>query len=166
MKSFVALDVETANYSKSSVCSIGCVKVIEGKIADTFYSLVHPTPNWYARKCMEVHGLSDDDTWDAPPFDAVWRDVIRFADGLPFVAHNAQFDYGCISAACQIYQLEPPSPFYCTLVAARQKIPRYVLPSKGLASLCDFFGIPLDNHHNALADAEACAKLAIVLEEV
>ncbi|MDO5394805.1 MAG: exonuclease domain-containing protein [Bacteroidales bacterium] len=163
MDNFIAIDVETANYSPSSICAVGCVKIIDGEIADEFYSLVHPEPDWYLRRFTEIHGLNDDDTWNAPPFDAVWHRITAFAEGLPFVAHNAQFDHKCISEACRVYQLEPPLPFLCTLKAARKQIPRYVCPSKSLPALCTFFGIDFTNHHNAAADAYGCAMLAKIL---
>ncbi len=57
----------------------------------------------------------------------------------------------------------PDYPFYCTLQKARRTIPRQMCRSYALPSLCDFFGIPFYDHHNALADAEAAAKLAKVL---
>lgn len=163
MDNFIALDVETANYSPSSICSIGCVKVRDGLIVDTFYSLVHPEPDWYVRRFTAIHGLSDDDTWNAPTFDIVWRQLDEWREGLPIVAHNAQFDYGCCAAATRIYQLEPPPRFHCTLLAARRKLSRTVCPSKSLPNLCEFFGIPFDHHHNALCDAEGCAKLAMII---
>lgn len=164
MNDFVAIDVETANYSSSSICSVGCVKVRDGIITDTFYSLVHPEPDWYLRRFTEIHGLSDEDTWDAPPFDEVWARVLDFSEGLPFVAHNAAFDNKCIIEACRVYGIEPPERrFLCTLVAARRQISRMACPSKSLPSLCNFFGITFTNHHDALADAEGCAKLAMIL---
>lgn len=164
MDNFVAIDVETANYNRSSICSIGCVKVRDGVIVDSFYSLVHPEPDWYVSRFTDIHGLSDDDTYNAPPFDRVWQQVLNFSEGLPFVAHNAVFDYGCIKEACKVYRLEPPeNPFLCTLVAARKKIPRFACPSKSLPYLCQFFGITFNDHHNALADAEGCAKIAMIL---
>ncbi len=163
MDNFVAIDVETANANRSSICAIGAVKVRDGVIVDSRYSLVNPEPNWYSRFCTAVHGLTDADTWDAPPFGTVWQQWAEWLEDLPLVAHNARFDAACIREACRIYRLEPPEPFLCTLEAARRSIPRMVLPSKSLDSLCDFFGISLERHHNALDDAEACAKLAIIL---
>lgn len=47
MKNFVAIDFETANFTKSSICSIGIVIVKNGEVVDNFYSLVRPTPNYY-----------------------------------------------------------------------------------------------------------------------
>ena len=163
MDNFIAVDVETANNERTSICAVGAVKVIGGIIVDRKYSLVCPEPNWYASFCTRVHGLTDEDTWNAPSFGTVWKEWADWMGGLPLVAHNAPFDSGCIKAACRMYGLEPPAEFYCTLAAARKSIPRSSCPSKSLDMLCDFFGIPLKNHHNALDDAEACAKLAIIL---
>lgn len=166
MNRFVAIDVETANFEPSSICAIAAVKVHDGIIVDSRYSLVHPEPDYYTSRCTAVHGLTDQDTADAPSFGTVWASWLPWLEGHRPVAHNAMFDSRCIRDACRIHGLEPPSGWGCTLRAARRKIPRYVLPSKSLDSLCDFFGIPLRQHHNALADAEACAKLAIILTEL
>ena len=42
MKDFAAIDFETANNQRSSVCSVGLVIVRDGEITDTFYSLINP----------------------------------------------------------------------------------------------------------------------------
>lgn len=163
MTDFIAIDVETANFEPSSICSIGAVKVVDGVITDTRYSLVCPEPNYYAYRCQCVHGLGDSDTCAAPSFGTVWSGWQEWLEGFRLIAHNAAFDSKCIREACRIYGLEPPADWGCTLRAARRKIPKYMLPSKSLDSLCDFFGIPLERHHNALDDARACARLAVIL---
>lgn len=66
MKDFAAIDFETANYERSSVCAVGIVIVRHGEIVDSFYSLIHPEPNYYISMCSEVNGLSHQDT-DASP---------------------------------------------------------------------------------------------------
>ena len=56
MKDFVAIDFETANSERSSVCSIGIVIVRDGVITDSFYSTIQPEPNIIhigALKCMD-----------------------------------------------------------------------------------------------------------------
>lgn len=163
MDNFVAIDVETANAYRSSICSIGAVKVVDGLVVDRKYALVNPEPDFYNYHNTRVHGITDNDTWNAPSFGTVWGQFAEWIGELPVVAHNATFDYSCICGACRVYCLDEPEPFDCTLAAARRAIPRGMCPSKSLDSLCEFFGIPLDNHHNALADAEACAKLAVIL---
>ena len=42
MKDFAAIDFETANNERSSVCSVGIVIVRGGEIVDKFYSLIKP----------------------------------------------------------------------------------------------------------------------------
>ena len=44
MKDFAAIDFETANECRSSVCSVGVVIVRDGQIVDSFYSLILPEP--------------------------------------------------------------------------------------------------------------------------
>ena len=39
---FVALDFETANGKRTSICSVGMVKVINNQITESFYTLVNP----------------------------------------------------------------------------------------------------------------------------
>ena len=79
MDNFIAIDVETANASPASICSIGAVKVRDGVIVDRRYALVRPEPDYYAYFCSKVHGLSDADTWNAPTFGTVWGFVERVA---------------------------------------------------------------------------------------
>ena len=47
MQDFTAIDFETANNEKSSVCSIGIVIVRNGEIVEKFYSLIKPEPEYY-----------------------------------------------------------------------------------------------------------------------
>ncbi|MDE6277088.1 MAG: 3'-5' exoribonuclease [Muribaculaceae bacterium] len=170
MKTFIAIDVETANFEASSICAIGAVKVRDGIITDRRYSLVCPEPNYYTWRCTQVHGLTDADTWNAPSFGTLWkewepwlREGLGEGEEPVFVAHNARFDSRCIREACRIYGLEAPELWGDTLAAARKSIPRGMLASKSLDSLCSFFGIPLEKHHCALDDAIACAKLGTIL---
>ncbi len=162
MPSFAAIDFETANYTRSSVCSIGVVIVREGEIVDTFYSLIKPTPNYYNDACVAVHGLTKIDTNSADTFDVVWAEIEPMLEGLPFVAHNKSFDAGCLKAAHEAYGMYYPDyDWHCTLQTARKKLN---LENNRLPTVAHHFGIDFTNHHNAIADAEACAKIAIALE--
>ena len=108
MKDFAAIDFETANGERSSVCSVGVVVVRDGEIADTFYSLIQPEPNYYTYWCSRVHGLTREDTEEAPVFSEVWKQVEPLIEGLPLVAHNKGFDEGCLKAAFKVYQMDYP----------------------------------------------------------
>ena len=106
MQNFAAIDFETANYDRSSVCSVGVVIVRDGKIVDKFYSLIQPEPNYYNYWCTQVHGLCRTDTDDAPVFPDVWVQIEPLIEGLPLVAHNRPFDEGCLRAVFRTYQMD------------------------------------------------------------
>ena len=92
MKDFAAIDFETANNERSSVCSVGIVIVRGGEIVDKFYSLIKPEPEYYNYWCSKVHGLCASDTEEAPVFPVVWKQIEPKIAGLPLVAHNKAFD--------------------------------------------------------------------------
>lgn len=75
MQDFVAIDFETANGRRCSVCSVGVVVVRGGEIVEKFYSLIQPTPNYYNRWTTEVHGLTRRDTDGQPTFPEVWSQI-------------------------------------------------------------------------------------------
>lgn len=159
MEDFAAIDFETANSERSSVCSVGIVIVRNGEIVDSFYSLIQPEPNYYTYWCSKVHGLSYADTDDAPVFPEVWRQIEPMIEGLPLVAHNSRFDEGCLRAVFRIYRMDYPDyEFYDTLYASRRAFPW--LANHQLHTVAAACGFDLENHHNALADAEACAWIA------
>lgn len=161
MKDFAAIDFETANGSRSSVCSVGIVIVRDGKIADRFYSLIRPTPNYYSPFTTRIHGLTRIDTDPAPKFPEVWSQVCDRLEGLPLVAHNRPFDESCLKAVFDVYGMDYPGyEFYCTLAASRRSLR---LPSHQLHVVAAACGYDLACHHHALADAEACAAIAMRL---
>ena len=161
MDDFVAIDFETANGKRSSVCSVGIVIVSEGKIIDEKYSLIHPYPNYYTSFTTAVHGLTKDDTIDAETFPEVWYNIGKLIQGLPLVAHNARFDEGCLKAVFEAYGMEYPNyEFHCTLKASR-KVFGKSLPNHQLHTVAARCGYDLKAHHHALADAIAAAKIAI-----
>lgn len=159
MTDFAAIDFETANAERTSVCSVGVVVVRGGEVTDTFYSLIQPEPNYYTYWCTKVHGLSRQDTEDSPVFSDVWKKVERLIDGLPLVAHNKSFDESCLKAAFRCYGMDYPDyKFHCTCIAARRAFP--YLKNHQLHTVAAACGFQLDKHHHALADAEACAWIA------
>ena len=84
MKDFAAIDFETANGKRTSVCSVGVVVVRGGEVTDSFYSLIRPRPNFYSRFTTAIHGLTYDDTAEAPDFETVWKQIAPRIEGLPW----------------------------------------------------------------------------------
>ena len=159
MNTFAALDFETANQYRSSVCSIGLVFVENNEIVDTYYQLIKPAPNFYSYFNTQIHGLSQRDTEKAQLFPEVWAEILPKIEDLPLVAHNSMFDEGCLRAVFKVYGMDYPDyQFYDTLRAARRAYPN--LPNHQLHTVARICGYELKSHHHALADAEACAWIA------
>jgi DNA polymerase-3 subunit epsilon len=161
---FIAIDFETAKYSRESACSVGLVKFQRGKIADRFYSLIRPPVLYIRPDFTEIHGLTVEDVRDAPRFADVWRNgILPFIGELPLAAHNAPFDMNVLQAALAWYELPLPQlSYFCTLALARKTWPE--LESHALTSLGESFGITYAAH-NALADAETCGNIACMAAE-
>ncbi|MGG3448587.1 exonuclease domain-containing protein [Domibacillus aminovorans] len=154
---FVALDFETANASRSSVCSIGLAKVAGSEITDTYYSLVNPGEQFDSRN-IAVHGIHPADVQDAPTFQELYEDVFAFIGHDPIVAHFAQFDINVLRGTAEKYALPlPDNPYFCSCMLAKKLLK---LPSHKLNVVADHFDFQFE-HHNALEDAIACATIVI-----
>jgi len=161
MNNFVAIDFETANYNRSSICSVGLVVIRKRKIVDKIYHLIRPEPEWYWWRFTEIHGLTAADTENEKLFPQVWKKIEPKIAGLPLVAHNSSFEKSCLQAVFDAYEMDYPDyDFRCTLAASRQKFGN-ILCNHRLPTVAAHCGYELEEHHNALADAEACAVIAM-----
>ena len=143
--------------------SVEVVVVRDSLITDSFYSLIKPKPDYYAWFCQEVHGLTHEDTDNASVFPDVWRQIEPLIHGLHLVANNCLFDEGCLRAVFEVYQMDYPDyQFLCTCHASRRHFGQQ-LPNYQLHTVAEACGCPMANHHHALADAEACARIALRL---
>jgi DNA polymerase-3 subunit epsilon len=158
---FTAIDFETANSHSASACSVGMVKVRDGVIVDSAYWLIRPPLGYDAFNewNTRIHGIMAPDVADALLWSEQLPDLVAFADDDILVAHNAGFDMGVIAAACTASFVETPSFRYlCSLALARKtySLDSYRLPVAAMAAGFEDF-----QHHNALADAEACAAIMV-----
>lgn len=158
---FTAIDFETANGSPASPCAVGLVKVVEGKIVDTYSTLIQPPypQDWFEPFNIKVHGITPDDVKDAPSWDVALEQMLTFISGDDLIAHNAGFDMGVLKAsALAIDAVLPDLRYGCSLIMARKT---YNLESYKLNQVAYAIGIEEFNHHDALADSEACARIVI-----
>lgn len=156
---FVAIDFETANYTPTSACAIGLAVVCEGKIVESFYSLIKPEPFWFVPEFTDLHGISAEDTKNAKTFDRLWPAIHKQIKGKALLAHNAPFDRNVLKSCLDFYGIRVTQPdFFCSLRMARAAYPS--ASTNNLAAVCQRLGIEL-THHQAESDAIACAKAAI-----
>lgn len=162
MNDFAAIDFETANSCRESVCSVGIVIVKNKKTVETFYELIRPVPNYYCDWATEIHGLTYHDTAHADPFPVVWQKIAPALTNLPLVAHNSLFDEGCLRSVFEYYGMSYPDyEFFCTCRQSRKVFPE--LPDHRLDTVAGHIGFDLKNHHHALVDALACAEIAKII---
>ncbi len=106
---FVALDFETANSSRGSVCSIGLVEYENGKLKKEYYRLVKPKRNYFSSFNISIHGITKQDVEGAYEFDELWeKEIHGLLEGKLVVAHNAQFDMSVLRAVLDQYNLPYP----------------------------------------------------------
>jgi DNA polymerase-3 subunit epsilon len=158
---WVTIDFETANYSRSSICSVGMTAVENNKITDRFTTLIRPPDKGgFAAFNMKLHGITPDAVVDAPTWPEALARILTFAEGRSLVAHNAAFDFGALRDACSITSMTRPDLRYaCSLVIARQtwKLLSYRLPFVAEAA-----GVPMRGpHHDAQEDADTTARVVI-----
>ena len=158
---FTAIDFETANGSPASPCAVGMVRVRDGKIVDQLSFLIQPPypNNWFHEGNIRVHGIRPSDVDGAPTMQEALQFMLRFIDGDVLVAHNAPFDMGVLRASATLIQQDLPELQYaCSLAIARKT---YNLESYRLNAVAYAIGHEEFDHHDALADSDACARIII-----
>ena len=147
---FTALDFETATSGNNSICQIGLVVVNNGIITKKYESLVQPPGNEYLFHNIKVHKIEPYMTQNFSDFSEIWSEIEKYISNSHLVCHNAKFDLSKLEGTLNFYSLPIPEYTYtCT----------QELLGGSLQKCCDENQIELNNHHDALADAEACAKL-------
>lgn len=150
MESFTAIDFETAQGYRWSICQVGLVRVENGIIRNQMDILVQPPDNYYWYNFTKIHGISARDTIKSPTFNQIWNQIAPFIENQNVIAHNGfGFDFPVLNKTLEYYGINTPDyNKFCT----------YKIYKDNLASLCSKYKIPL-NHHDALSDAKACAEL-------
>ena len=147
---FTAIDFETAQYARNSICQVGLVRVEVGTVVCELNILVQPPGNYYLEEFTEIHGINPQTTANSPTFAEVWPRMAPYIEGQRVVAHNGfRFDFDVLTKTLS---------HYCLPVPAFERVCTLRIYRKNLADLCEEHRIPLD-HHDALSDARACAEL-------
>ena len=157
---FTAIDFETA--TDYHPCSVGIVTVENGIIVDEFVTLIKPPNNLYSPFTIQVHGIHPRDTVNAKSFVQVYPEIQKRLQNRVVVAHNESFDRNVLAKSMALYNLNYDdlnigSRWECTVKIYKAK---GFKPAK-LSDCCKVMNIALE-HHEALSDARACAKLYLM----
>ena len=156
---FVSIDFETANSSRSSICSVGIVEYERGEIVNEYYELVKPKDRYFHPINTSIHGITYEDVKHKEEFSALWPAMKSMLENKLVLAHNAAFDMSCLRYVLDENNVPYPTISYnCTVNIAKAVWPG--LPNYKLTNLSQQLGFAL-NHHNALEDARACGNILI-----
>lgn len=162
---FVVIDFETANANMNSACSIGIVMVENNQIVDKKYFLIKPPTLQFDRKNIEIHGIRPEDVAEQDDFKGVWKQIEPYLAHNLLVAHNASFDMSVLKCCLHEYGISVPDTEYvCSIPISSYAFDKKV--GNSLAERTELLGIKLENAHNALDDAVACAQLVIKTLEI
>lgn len=161
--SFTAVDFETANSQRGSVCAVGLAKVVGGEIVERASWLIKPPSgiDHFEPRNVGIHGIRAKDVVTARDWETSLASIFRFADGGQFVAYNAKFDASVMRAATAATGMDlPQHEFYCALELAQGHLD---LPRHRLNDVADHLNLPPFEHHEAGADAIACASVVLAI---
>lgn len=160
LMNFTSIDFETANKNRDSACSVAVVVIENGRMVDSYNSLIRPPEMFFEEGNIKIHGITPQMVENAPTFADIWRDLRMYLDNRIVIAHNAFFDMGVLRSCIWKYNLAKPQfKIACTVQIARKVWPQ--LPNHKLNTLGEFFQIQF-KHHDALDDAKVCAKIPLV----
>ena len=150
---FIALDVESAS-TDHMICQLGICIVADKKVVGSKSWLIQPPTNKYDWQCVKVHNITAEMTQDSPTFDNVWPEIKEYLTDTSIVAHNAaNFDEVALRKNLAYYHIDDSkvNTFIDTINIWGKRI--------ALDELCAGYEWPIDGHHDALWDAEMCAKI-------
>jgi len=152
----VVFDLETTGLSPrlgDEIVEIGAIKARGDKILSTFHGMVNPGRS-IPSGASSVNGITDDMLEGAPPIEEVLPLFIGFMDGLPLVAHNADFDTAFIARkALEMHLPERDNIVIDTLKLARRLRPG--LSSHSLAAMSRETNADIQPGHRSSSDTLA-----------
>jgi DNA polymerase-3 subunit epsilon len=161
---YIIVDIETTGGTPktSKITEIAMYKTNGKEIIDEYSSLVNPE-----RKIDEfvvrLTGITDKMVSTAPKFYEIAKDILNFAEGCTFVAHNVSFDYGIIRSEFRSLGFDLRMPHLCTVRASKFILPGY--NSYSLSKLSADLGIVMKAKHRASDDALATTYIFHMLIE-
>lgn len=158
---FVAIDFETANFDRASVCAVGLTTVIDGQVISTESWFVNP-PTGLDFTNTYLHGIGPAHVQGAPLWPETLQRISTLTGGLPLIAYSP-FDQGVYNAANALTATPPAElEFLDALAIVRAHCQ---LSSYKLSFVVDHFGLPDFDHHEAGADSLACAQITLRVAE-
>ena len=165
MTTFCALDVETANTDRASICQIGISIWKDGAEIRKWSSYINPKVP-FDRVCINVHGIRESDVQDAPTFEECYLELQSILGEGIVVVHHSPFDRSAWAQATAAAGLQPMDIRWLdSCSVAKESLDDQQRAGFGLKALSERFGIQF-MHHDAYEDARATAELMMHLNRI
>ena len=157
---FNAIDVETANRTRASICQIGIAQVQVGKIKRAASFLVNPEEPFESFQ-TSLHGINEEAVSEAETMLSIHPKLYRLIERAPLASHSL-FDKQALEKSASKYGLTMPQiKWLDTGRVARNAWPdRYDGSSWGLKKIAADLGIEF-LHHDAAEDARTAAEILL-----
>ena len=157
---FIAIDFETANADRASICQFGVTKVEQGNLISTRCGFVD-CEMAFAPINVQIHGINEDKVHGQPKLYEVLVPLLKDLAGSFVICHSA-FDRVALTRSAQNCNLEMPEIFWLdSMRIARQNWPHLFGKSGyGLANIAKTLDIEF-GHHDAGEDSRAAAIIVI-----
>ena len=156
---FVALDFETANSSLDSICQIGVVVFADGRVAESWESLVDPQ-DFFDGWNVSIHGIDEKQVAGAPKFPEVSQRLTDLLAGQ-IVVHHTPFDKTALSRAFEKHNLRGVAcQWLDTARVVRRAWPELAQRGYSLKNVAKLLEIEF-THHAALEDARAAGEILL-----
>ena len=156
---FIAVDVETANADVASVCQIGIVAFENGRVKESWQTLVNPEDDFDVVN-VSIHGIDRRAVRGAPTFPEIYGSVRKWL-AASIVASHTPFDRLAVERVVEKYGLEQVACAWLdTARVARRAWPQFSQRGYGLANVAGHLGISFVAH-NAEEDARAAGELLV-----
>lgn len=156
---FNAIDVETANSDRATICQIGIAHVIDGELVDAWQTLVDPE-DWFDPVNIGIHGIDESSVAGSPTMPEIRDELRRRLRGSVLISHMS-FDRIAFERAMNRYGLEQLQVTWLDSARiARLTWEKYRQKGYSLKNIAKDFNIEY-TPHDALEDAETAAKIVI-----
>ena len=155
---YVAFDLETTGLSSlhDTIIEIGAAIMKGNEVLSTFQTFVDPHRPLQP-KIVDLTGINDQMLAGQPDISEAMPKFLEYVGSRPLCAHNADFDIGFVTAACEKLGLPFHPTYVDTLILAQNLMPE--LGKYKLNIVADALSLPDFNHHRASDDAITCGYL-------
>lgn len=165
IQNYTVIDLEMTGLSAKNdkIIEIGAARIRDGKVSDTYQTLVNPKVH-IPERVQELTGITDDEAASGADMDEAVMHLIDFIGNDEIVGHNVVFDYSFIKQWAANKKIPLQLNAFDTLKIARKYLPSE--QSKKLEDLCIYFQISRQNAHRALDDAVETYQIFEKLKEI